>query len=315
MTSELLVCPGCRRRTPERLDVRTIARAGDLYVCTCGRRYPIVDGVPIVLADPDAFVRDAITSIVERDLPIEVVEQLVEGGPDDAPYAQLHEHLSIYLDAHWGDRAEPPPDHDGFGARALVDKIAALPRCSLAVELGCSAGRIVAELAARADHAVGIDLHFGALRRARKLLAGERVTYGRRIVGRHYAAATASGIARGNVTLACGDAHDPPLIAGMYDRVVALNMLDSVAQPRTLLAVVDGLCAPGGEIILASPYAWESHVMAEADRFGGRDPAAALRAHFAAYAIEDEAELPWALRRDARSAATYCIHYLRLRKG
>jgi hypothetical protein len=32
------------------------------------------------------------------------------------------------------------------------------------------------------------------------------------------------------------------------------------------------------------------------------------------YAIEDEAELPWILRRDARSAVSYCTHYVRARK-
>jgi hypothetical protein len=34
----------------------------------------------------------------------------------------------------------------------------------------------------------------------------------------------------------------------------------------------------------------------------------------ARFEIEDEAELPWTLRRDARSAVAYCIHYVRARK-
>jgi hypothetical protein len=33
------------------------------------------------------------------------------------------------------------------------------------------------------------------------------------------------------------------------------------------------------------------------------------------YAIVEEAELPWALRRDARSVVTYRTHYVRARKG
>jgi len=46
------------------------------------------------------------------------------------------------------------------------------------------------------------------------------------------------------------------------------------------------------------------------------DVAAILRAGtaLARYQIEDEAELPWTLRRDARSAVSYSIHYLRARK-
>jgi SAM-dependent methyltransferase/uncharacterized protein YbaR (Trm112 family) len=338
----VLVCPGCRTRTAERLDVRTLEPRGDVLVCACGRRYPVVAGVPIVMADPAAYLRAEAATVVERDLPAEVVELLVAGGPDDAPYPRLVEHLSIYLDAHWGDRAEPPPDGPadapggmvggGFGLRAIAARIAerAGHRVELAVELGCSTGRIVAELAAGADRVCGLDLSFGAVRRARRLLDGERVEYARRVIGRHYAAArVAAGdraVPADRRLLVCGDALDPPLVPGVFGRVVALNLLDSVASPRQLLAVLDGLCAPGGEILVSSPYAWQSSVMADHERLGwcatgAADPAAELTALLRAgtglgarYEIEDEAELPWTLRRDARSLASYSIHYVRARK-
>jgi len=325
----VLVCPGCRTRTADRIDVRTLEPSGDILACACGRRYPVIDGVPIVLADPAAYLRAEIAAIVERDLPVDVINALVAPGPDDAPYPRLVEHLSIYLDAHWGDRAEPPPDGPGAGSgiSAIVDKIAerAADRVGTAVELGCSTGRIVAELACGADRVVGLDLQFGAVRRARQLLDGGRVVYPRRAIGRHYtAASTAAGdriVPADRRVLVCGDALDPPLVPGAFDRVVALNLLDSVAAPRQLLSVIDGLCRSGGEVIVSSPYAWQSSVMADAERLGGLTPARDLAAVFEAgaglgsrYRIEDEAELPWTLRRDARSCATYAIHYLRARK-
>ncbi|MDB4954014.1 MAG: hypothetical protein JWO36_1583 [Myxococcales bacterium] len=318
-----LVCPGCRARTGDRLDVRTLDRAGDLLICACGRNYPIVDGVPIVMANPAAFLRAEIATVVERDLPPEVAAALVEDGPDDASYPRFLEHLSIYMDAHWGDRAEPPLA--SFGIAAIVDRIARLPRVDLAVELGCSVGRIVAELAVTADRVVGMDMQFGAVRRARHLLAGERVGYGRREVGRHYSAASAAAgdrsVPSDRMTLFCGDALDPPLLPAEFDRVVALNILDSVRSPTQLLSVVDGLCAPNGELILSSPYAWQSSVMQEQERLGSVNPATELiailregRGLGARYHIEDEAELPWTLRRDARSTVTYRVHYVRARK-
>jgi len=318
MIPDLLVCVGCRTMGEGRIDLRTLAREGDVLACACGRRYPIVDGVPIVLPEGSEVMRDAITAIVERDLPPEVAALLVAGGPDDAAYPRLVEHVSIYMDAHWGDRATPAVE---LGGRALVERIAALPRVRRAVELGCSAGRIVAELAARADHVVGLDLQFATLRRARHMLDGEPVAYPRRMAGRHYAPARAQAAAVGNCSLVCGDALDPPLVPGGYDRVVACNVLDSLRVPRQLLSVLDALCAPGGELVITSPYAWQSGVVDERERIGGPDPAADVAAILRGgqalrtpYAIEDEAELPWTLRRDARSQVAYRVHYLRARK-
>ena len=292
--------------------MRTLERTGDLAVCACGRRYPIVDGIPLLLANgvPD------LTGVVERELAPDVTALLLEHAREGSPYPHLADQLGMYLDAQWGDRADPPPDGVAFGAAELVDRIAARAgvRVALAVELGCSVGRVVAELAAGADHVVGLDIQLAALRRARRLLAGAPLGYARRIVGCHYTPAhvTPAGPVN-NVTLVCGDALDPPLVHGFYDRVVALNLLDSVPDPLQLLAVIDGLCAPGGEVILASPYAWQ----ASTTPIGGADPAAAVAAHLTecGYVIEDEALVPWHLRRNAHCALTYRTHYIRARKG
>lgn len=233
------------------------------------------------------------------------------------------EHLSIYLDAQWGDRAEPEPDGVRWGMEGLIGKIRQRSgdRVRLAVELGCSVGRVVAELTGGADEVVGVDLHFGSLRRARRLVAGERVAYNRRVAGRSYRAASVMGERLEGCSFICSDALDPPLVPGAFDRVVALGLIDAVSRPRQLLNVIDGLCARGGEIIVSSPYAWQSSVVEEDQRFGGDDPAAALVARLrggtdlgARYDIEDEAEIPWTLRRDARTCVSYRTHYVRARK-
>lgn len=282
----------------------------------CRRRHPVVDGIPLLVGDAASHLGRFGVGVLERDLDPTTQGLLAEAGPDDAPYPQLVEHLAIYLDAHWGEPA---------GMEALARKLAERAAAPVvrAVELGCSVGRGLYELARGTELVVGIDLQMAALRRASRLLAGEPLDYARRIVGRHYAGARIQPRAAvaGRIALVCADAMDPPLVPGSADRVVALNLLDAVTSPPQIVAVADGLCAPGGEIILASPYAWQSGIVAEEHRFGGADPAAALRQRLldgadleARYTIEDEAELPWTLRRDERTTVAYRVHWLRARK-
>ncbi|MDB4967041.1 MAG: hypothetical protein JWN44_2730 [Myxococcales bacterium] len=325
-----LICPVCRTRSERGRELHTLSTQGDALVCdnaACARRYAVVDGIPIIVRDAAAHLARHGAGLVEGPLDPETQATLAAAGPDDAPYPQLVEHLSIYLDAHWGDRASPLPDGPGggFGMSALAARLAdcAARPVERAVELGCSVGRGLHELARGAAQVVGVDLAPASLRRARRLLDGEPVRYARRVAGRNYVTATIEPPAAArNVTLVCGDAMDPPLVPGSFDRVVALNVLDAVLAPPQIIAVADGLCRAGGEVIFASPYAWQSGIVAEEHRFGGADPAAALRRRLvdgddleARYSIEDEAELPWTLRRDARSAVVYRVHWLRARKA
>jgi SAM-dependent methyltransferase len=211
----------------------------------------------------------------------------------------------------------------GFGP--LATRLAGLvPSVARVVELGCGVGRGLYELARHAQLVVGVDLQLAALRRARRLLRGQPVTYARRLAGRHYGAATltAPAPAAAPVALVCGDALDPPLVPGTFDRVAAVNIVDAVPDPARLLAVADGLCAPGGEVVLASPYAWQSGIVAEEHRLGDGDPAAAVRRRFlegqeleAAHQVLDEGDVEWTLRRDARAATYYRVHWLRTRKA
>jgi len=305
-TSSALVCLGCRARTERGRELHTLSRAGDELVCdnaACGRRYPIVDEIAIVAGDVAAH-REKWGA------------ELVDGEPE-----ALAEHLSIYLDAHWGDQASPVEELGmGQAAQKLADR-AALP-VERAVELGCGPGRGLHELKKGAAEVVGVDAQLAVLRRARRILDGESIEYGRRVVGRHYATARIDAPPTANVTLVCADAMDPPLVPQSFDRVVALNLLDAVPAPLQIIAVADGLCAPGGEVILAAPYAWQSGIVADEHRFGGADPGAELRRRLVAgdglearYAIEDECDVPWTLRRDARSAVVYRVHWLRARKS
>ena len=279
-------------------------------------------------------MRREIVPLVEGDLsPATAAHDRRRPGPDDAPYPRLLEHLSTYVDAASGAiaRRRRPTVPAAASARRRSStssrRAPAIDRVRTAVELGCSVGRVVAELAAGAGIEVSSASPSTSARSAARAASS-------RAIASHTTVAPPAVTTRPRtsrpaiapspperVTWVCGDALDPPLLPGAFGRVVALNVVDSVSTPRQLLAVLDGLCAPGGEIILASPYAWQTGIVAETERIGGADPAADVTAILrdgaglaGSYVIEDEAELPWTLRRDARSAATYCIHYVRARR-
>jgi SAM-dependent methyltransferase/uncharacterized protein YbaR (Trm112 family) len=315
-----LVCPACRRRGDDGWHVHTLTLTSTfrgaghvrdgILTCqnpACRREYPVLDGIPMIARPLAAAV------LTEPPTAPELVSILLLDEADDTQLARVSEHLSIYLDTQWGDRTTPALDTWGFaGLMRLLEGWCRAP-VERAVDLGTGLGRALAHLNAR--QAVGLDQHFAGLRRARDLLAGETVVYARRDLGRWYAPARASGLATA-ASLCCGDALDPPFAPASVDRVVALNLLDVVSDPPRLLDVAAGLLAPGGELLLSAPFAWQSGAVDEDKRLGSPDPRPAIAARLAEHGVEivETAEVGWSLRRDARAQVVYQVHALRGRR-
>jgi SAM-dependent methyltransferase/uncharacterized protein YbaR (Trm112 family) len=314
-----LVCVACRAATP--LVIVTVVRRdqsdileGVLGCTRCRRRYAIVDGIPILIRDTSPWL--ARNAPAAPPLSAEVMAVLVEPGPDDSHIAKFQELLSVYLDAHWGDRASPPVQHSG----ALYDRVAqrATARVEMALELGCNVGRGVFELARGADLTVGVDTSLEALRRARSLLAGETLSHARRISGRYYAPAPIRGErAAAKFELVCADVLDLPFSPARFGRVLSINMLEVVPDPLAYLGVLVELCAAGGELVCCSPYNWQSGFVDDKRRIGQYDPGAEvvrLLTWERGMTLESQADVDVVIRREARHASVFRVHWLQLRK-
>lgn len=200
--------------------------AGDAaYDCRgCVARYPIVFGIPDFRLYPDPY--------------ISIEDDHRKGG-------RLHERYatSTYrelVESYWSMTPETPPEmaqrftaHALAGTargRRLLDSLArestdgsGNPR-KRALEVGCRAGGVLAAMAGRYDHVVGIDIAFRWLIAARKALeeAGQRAQ------------------------LACCCAENLPFEEGAFDFVLAENVLEHAKAPAAIVAEAHRVLAPGG---------------------------------------------------------------------
>lgn len=117
-----LVCPGCRRVEGDRLRVEVLRAEGDWLGCACGRRYPVVDGIPVLLRDLDGWLAQQAPELLRRrDLPAGAALARAAGGV----LARNQEQVDCY------GSAPPSPWRSWLAAR-----VAALPRPVLEVGAG-----------------------------------------------------------------------------------------------------------------------------------------------------------------------------------
>jgi SAM-dependent methyltransferase/uncharacterized protein YbaR (Trm112 family) len=299
----------------------------------CLREYPILDGIPLLLANLRGYVAGAIDQIDAREDLDPVIEGLLGDccGPGSS-YDTTRQHLSTYAWDHYGDLdpAETGEPRPGSVLRVLergLELAGELPAGPI-LELGCAVGRSSFALAGGADRLVlGIDLSFPMLRLASGALRRGRVRYPRRRVGVVYDVRQldVSFPWMDAVDFWAVDAIDLPFKTGTFAAVIGLNVLDCVASPHDLLASLPRLLKPGGKAILSTPYDWSPRATPieawlgghsqRGENAGASEPV--LRAlltpgaHPAAIeglrVVAEEPDLPWRVRLHERSSVEYRV--------
>lgn len=337
------LCPRCLRRGAESpLSLAAVWREeggavleGVLHCpeAACRSEYPVVDGIPLLVADlRDFCTRNQLSLLGRADLGPDLEGLLGDClGPGSAQDSR-NQVLSTYAFDHWGDLDPVPAPGGSPGAvrellGRLLDLAGSLPAGPV-LDAGCAAGRTSFDLASRTDGLVlGADLNLDLLRLAQSALLKGRAAYPLRRAGivfqrREFAVAPPHAE---QVDFWCLDAAEPPFAAGTFGLAASLNLVDCVASPHGHLAGLERVLAPGGRALLCTPYDWSGGVTAPENWLGGHsqrgewggDPAAVLRSllagggHPAALAglrLAAEAEASWRVRLHDRSSVDYAVH-------
>ena len=342
-------CPACRAagRGASLLRLGHVARRdGDeivegVLLCgerLCQREHPVIDGIPVVVADIASWAAHQLPGVLRRDDLGPFVESLL--GDAAGPASELHRersNLGIYGWAHWGDLAPPagPRRHGGAYAALLAQALPLAPPAGLWLDLGCSVGRGTLELARQgAALAVGVDLNFAMLRIAERVRRRGRAVFalrGEGVVFERFDAAVPA-VPADRISHWCCDVAQLPFADATADGALLLNLLDCVPSPLALLAEAGRVLRPNAPALFSSPYDWSPNATPLGEWLGGHSQrsasggssAAELRRVLSAdcaagidtgLVVEEERDgVPWHVQTGARSTMEYQVHLARLRR-
>ncbi len=333
------VCPLCRlsRGIESPLTIGRVAAEEDSeilegsLICsnrTCQREHPILDGIPVVLADASSWLNNQILGVLRReDLSAFAESMLGDLSGRGTALDRDRGNNAIYAHSHW---AEKNPSYLSLFEAACW--LMASPPSGVWIDVGCSLGRGSFELARlTGDLVVGLDLNFSMLRMAQRIKRSRRVRYESRRVGlvfdqHEYAL---SGFPAPEVSFWCADVAIVPFAANTFDGAICMNMLDCVASPIGLLYELGRLTKRASETILCTPFDWAAGATEPAAWIGGHSQRshpfqgsslAVLRQTLAepndtGIFIEAERDnVTWRLQTHERSTTEYDVYFARLRR-
>lgn len=272
------ICPVCRTGTGTDVQLRianVFTEEGENILqgvlhCSnsdCQREYPIIDGMPVIVADLRSYLAGQMNAVCYRCDLAESIESILGDccGPGSV-LDTMRQRLSSYAWDHYADLDPQEPSGEAPPASLLclqnrafelADQIPAGP----IIDIGCSVGRTTFELAQCSDDLVlGVDLDFSMLRLAADVLLTGAVRYPRRRVGlvydRREFPVDFPGADRVDFWIC--DATSLPLAEGTFTLASSLNVLDSVASPHDLLTNIARVLKSGGKAFIGCPYDWSA---------------------------------------------------------
>jgi SAM-dependent methyltransferase len=269
---------------------------GVLACQDCGGTYPVLGGLPILVTDPWHYVWDRYDTIVgvvsEAGLPVgQPMDHLIRErnlGTDPRrgkqnKYENLtttHEYLAAHFDDFWGTLPEGHPFraivHDHYGsdfytiAFGILEPF--LDSTMLALDLGCSVGRGVYELAGHCKLVYGVEFAFRSACVARRVLRHfpDRMNdYWLKFDGDIGEKRLLPDCSRDNVEIVVASADDLPFSSDSFGVTNSWNIVDRLADPEGAIAEQERVLMPEGVLSLTSPYNWSAALTEKKNWIGG----------------------------------------------
>jgi putative 4-mercaptohistidine N1-methyltranferase len=181
-----------------------------------------------------------------------------------------------------------------------------------ALDLGCAVGRASFELSRFCAEVVGIDFSSSFIRAAEEIRNTGSIQCERREEGDVSSPVKLlrpSAVHPDRVRFKQGDACALEPDIGVFDGLLAANLIDRLGDPERFLRSTPGLVRDGGVLVITSPYTWMEEFTPRARWLGGyrneageivescRTLEKLLSPHFE---LVEKADLPFLIREHAR---------------
>ncbi len=315
---------------------------GILTCQTCNQRYPVISGVAIVLNHVFSWLRANHYYIVSGAATVGGISEamtdwLTEQGwhlsnrtADN--YYETPRWINIFTATHYDTTPAGADDHSPLGKfiasqpgvfevtleilqQNLVGKV------KYALDIGTNVGGMAAKVASLADNIYGIDVAFNPILTARRLQCGcplPQTHYRCYMDGHHYESRSIAPMLNNTEFLVGSAAHLP--LKGRFGLVTALNVIDSVPNPREILKAATSALEDNGYLLVTSPYSWTSDDVPVDNWLGGKSddpsPQALIRelTELGLEVITERDHVPWVLREHQRWYRVFLNHCVLARK-
>ena len=224
------------------------------------------------------------------------------------PIYETDRSLGEYLLFHYGRNdiqfpwAEGPLDALEFPRRSVEELVDSESSVYSALDLGCSVGRSSFILTELSKDVLGIDFSKSFIDAANLLLQEGKMFFQYHEEGSCWKEGLIEIDKRPtNLTFEVGDACNLRNDLQSFDLVHAANLLCRLQDPMKLIKRLPNLVAPGGQLLLTTPFTWLEEFTPREKWINGKDSATALCDLLSdSFDLEFEKDLPFLIREHRR---------------